>query len=804
MKTKYYNLHLMKVTGVVLLDMDTSFPNESLAYYLLLLSKTKVMVNFLLHRAGENYSCICLLLAAVLLYLQGTKACKKMIPSSLKAITVPLTLLPLYAYYAFSRHRFEEHFWLKSVLLLILFNYGHTLTGTLCLLAEIAYGCLYSGQMEGVVYVLSFGLFTFCIVKGKVELVSNATQEPESTVTEGTDSTCEEIVARIMYPMIYLVGCNEVISINPSATKLLEEYKMTNFHDFVAQTVVASNNKTLKEYVEELSLETPCTISDCEIVEDCVFKGIPPTPKSPNLAGTRFAAKLKVSIMRKIGEEGMVMMIKKKKSIQDEQSLKITDCRLRMMLIKTLSHDLRTPLNGIMNFMDRWDEQEDQQLARRIVKQNSKILQMKTEDMLDFAHILEGEFEIRKAPFDLCEFFAELKEIAISQNPNIATNIVLASSCLKLDISESAPKQVMADRSRLLRVLLHLVLNGYKYAPDGTVEISVRYNYMTQELEFSVNDAGAGISPRKLVALENFLHSNILPHELSSSSQELAQMGLGLYITAKICEKIGTPLRVYTLEGYGTSFSFKIKQPLRALTTRMLFAPNKTNIFSPQLNPCVFRKVSTFRRPEDRKCEEEKKNDECMSQSSASSLGEVGDEGTFLHQIVYRRPSEAEDRKVNILLETEPTQPLSAGRKTHSTFSTPNLCPADKRTVLVVDDNALNRFVLRGLLQKLGCIVEEANDGLQAFQKTQGRRFDAVFMDLNMPVMSGLTSTEQIRSYEQANSLRRIPIIAVTAFEGAEIVRSCYKKGMNEVLIKPITFDVIKGCVNKYIKNIRA
>ncbi len=776
-------------------------PGGLLAPYFAVFVKAKLIIDpLVLPAAGLADYLPLLLILACTLFLRRSEVSSLILQKRINLLwhyILPAALLVGYGFYSVVR----PDFGIRSTLFMLqlLLFHGACLP-PLCLCWDLL------GLSLAVLYcdatTFASSISTICGHGVAMLLAENMFNTKTSVPVTVPPIPFKGVVDRIVAPLIYYRTLSDVLYINEAGARLLAEWKVENLEGLAAQTTVLSSGRPLKDFLDELGQESAQS-GDCELVEDCEFRG----PSSlPACYSGATKSKLRVSVLRKSGEHETLLFIKKRKALPDAESLQITDSRLRMMLIKALSHELRTPLNIIMNFTDKLEESEKAtSQALPIIRQNSKVLLLKTEDMLDFAHILEGEFEVRKSPFDLREFLAELQTTADSLYSSLGEETQPESH---LCIGESVPKQVMADRGRLFRVMLHLTLNAHKYAPKGVVEINVKYNYMTQDLEFAINDTGSGINKRKLQALEDFLHSNVLPHELSSGGQELAEMGLGLYITAKICERIGSPLRVNTLEGYGTSFSFRIKQPLRAFSSRMVFAPNRNNTYSPQLGGSnnALRKSSTFKQSEEKRSEEEFKNEECRSRSSRSSrssFGEVAEESPALNSVVYtkRTATESDERKSS-RFETEPStlSPRSRIRQVMSTFSAKTMPIIRRRSALVVDDNALNRFVLKGMLEKLGLAVEEASNGLHAYQKFEKANYDVVFMDLNMPVMNGIESTEQIRSFEQKHARRRVPIIAVTAFEGSDMVRHCYRIGIDEVLIKPISLDVIRGCSRRYMR----
>jgi two-component system sensor histidine kinase/response regulator len=116
--------------------------------------------------------------------------------------------------------------------------------------------------------------------------------------------------------------------------------------------------------------------------------------------------------------------------------------------------------------------------------------------------------------------------------------------------------------------------------------------------------------------------------------------------------------------------------------------------------------------------------------------------------------------------------------------------------VLVVDDTAANRLILRKMLQALGCKVEVASDGGEAVELCTGKRFDMVFMDIELGAMDGLTATRLIRALPGEGGT--MAIVAVTGFASMERVASIQDAGMNDHVLKPVRLDTVAAVLQKW------
>jgi len=117
--------------------------------------------------------------------------------------------------------------------------------------------------------------------------------------------------------------------------------------------------------------------------------------------------------------------------------------------------------------------------------------------------------------------------------------------------------------------------------------------------------------------------------------------------------------------------------------------------------------------------------------------------------------------------------------------------------VLVVEDNPVNQMVAKGLLEKLGCNVELAADGIEALEKIAHYSYDLIFMDCNMPLMDGFECTINIRQQELTGP--RVPIVAMTANTMVESMEQCKKVGMDDYIAKPINQQQLKNILSRYL-----
>ena len=350
--------------------------------------------------------------------------------------------------------------------------------------------------------------------------------------------------------------------------------------------------------------------------------------------------------------------------------------------LATMSHEVRTPLNGILGILSLL---KDTSLDRRqqdyveTVKYSGETLLTILNDILDFSKMEAGKFDIEAVEFSTGRLVDSV--IALMKGRADEKGLKLTSM-----IGKDVPAYARGDVTRMRQVLLNLTSNAIKFTPAGRV--TLRVEAKGPLVRFAVEDTGIGISGEDQKKLfQEFSQAD------SSVSRRFGGTGLGLAICRKIVELMKGSLGVTSRTGEGSTFWFEI--PLE-----------------PVADP---RNVA----------------------EDAPAAG------------------------ANLPL----LKPLS---------------------VLVAEDNKINQKVISGLLRKGGHSFTIADDGAEALDALKAGKvaYDLVLMDMQMPLMDGLTATGEIRRLADKN--KDIPIIALTANAVRGDEQRCLAAGMNDYVSKPI------------------
>ena len=368
--------------------------------------------------------------------------------------------------------------------------------------------------------------------------------------------------------------------------------------------------------------------------------------------------------------------------------------------LSRMSHDMRTPMNGIMGMvkiaLDNLDDKAVVKDSLEKIRNVGKELEMLVSDVLDMSRLESGKIKLLHEPFDIRDEVKKIEFVLYSQ----AQELVLRGG--HVDVKHN---YVLGSSLHIQRIWENVIGNAIKYTKaGGSIE------YWLQELNidkkhglyrFIVKDTGIGMS-------EDFQKHMFEPYLQENVNAEIQGTGLGLAITKELVELMGGTIKVKSKLGVGTTFRIDI--PLEIDYTAM------------------------------------------------------------------HRLEEAEAVRYNL-------QGVS---------------------VLLAEDNALNREIARYILAQAGATVEQAEDGEQAVQKfltAKPGTYQLVLMDIQMPKMDGLKATELIRHSEHTQA-KDIPIIAMTANAFAEDVQKSLDAGMNGHLVKPIDIDKLLRIVQDYGKRV--
>lgn len=489
---------------------------------------------------------------------------------------------------------------------------------------------------------------------------------------------------------------------------------------------------------------------------------------------------------------------------------------IKSQFLANMSHEIRTPLNAIIGFSEILSNSklnvEEKEKASIILKSAKSLLNI-INDILDISKVESGKFELTNTSFNpkkTLEQIVELYSISTKQK-----NIRFI-----YNFDENIPSSLIGDETRIKQVLSNVVSNAIKFTPEGknvTLEVKVvDIKNSKATIKFIIKDEGIGISPENQNKIFNpFSQAD------GSISRKFGGTGLGLAISLKIVQLMGSRINLVSKEGKGSTFYFELKldvdeEPKKEEKSKPYnFAVFPLSNDSESLRSSLISTLKEYGKIIEDKKRLEKTNlidlifcfddshlieeiEELKNRTNCNVVY-VGDEkkletnNRFQSLINYKLDVPIYGSKVfNIIAEAckiEESEIVNKDKNTNQFNG----------KILVAEDNANNQLLIELLLKNFGLDVLIVENGQLACQAYEKGDFDLVFLDINMPIMDGLTALKKIREYE-SNNKRYTPIVALTANTIKGDKETYLEEGMDYYLAKPIENDKLVNVLNLYLK----
>lgn len=486
-------------------------------------------------------------------------------------------------------------------------------------------------------------------------------------------------------------------------------------------------------------------------------------------------------------------------------------------LISNLSHEMRTPLNGILGLtqvlLENRSAPEQRELLEMIRASGESLLRV-LNDLLDYSTIQGGKIRLESNEFRLRRWVRQSVGLHAPQVHRKGVEIAYW-------VAPEVPDLVVSDAQRLRQVLWNLIANAIKFTEEGEILIDVRSSpgasKSRSRVRFSVADTGVGVpEENREMIFEAFAQGD-------NARPEQGGLGLGLAISKEIVGRMGGTIEVESEPSKGSRFSFEVE-----LETVAEDAPKAQPSFpgaralvvdeNPWQREVIAKELRALG------IEVETESSKKAALRAVASALDSGKPFSFLVVDARRLEDslslakEVRDLEVSVVLLllthqrvppevlrshdiagtlTKPVAPthlvraieiVSRGERVEK--------PEDVQTqgmdrpllagvkVLLAEDHPVNRTVVVRLLGNLGASVTAASNGKEALECWSQERFDILVLDLEMPEVDGLGVAREIRSRERGTKTH-LPIIALTAHAREDQRQLCFQAGMDGFVTKP-------------------
>jgi len=516
--------------------------------------------------------------------------------------------------------------------------------------------------------------------------------------------------------------------------------------------------------------------------------------------------------------------------------------------LANMSHEFRTPLNSVVGLTQMLAQRQglDPEIREEIdnIHSSGQMLLSLVNDILDLSKIEAGEINLEMVPIQIESVLKELRAMLTSQAAKKGLELIIDS------LPETFDGYVISDSTRLCQVLLNLLNNALKFTSNGTVSLSVEIIGSVQITEagsrherwrFQVKDTGCGIPTE----LQPSLFGAFRQAD-SSITRQYGGTGLGLAIVQQLCEEMGGAVHVESTVGEGSCFTIEL--PFRIATDeeiksaglyrknfKILLAESNQDHRKTVIDICCqlgwdVEAVDGGKKLVHRYnelLEKEKPVDCLIIDSQMPELNgfetlsrirkEHGAEGAVILMVDDNESKQVKTFSPTKLPDLTLTKPLTistlvngVGRVLSKDGSDLDMVLRNSRLdfsqlawlpevrILVVDDARVNLNLASSLFTREGALVFTCTNGAEALEWLQspGNSVDMVLMDIQMPVMDGNTAVRQIRRTE---SLKALPVIALTAAALASEQKISLEAGMDDYQTKPFDIEKMVRLIRRYV-----
>ena len=533
----------------------------------------------------------------------------------------------------------------------------------------------------------------------------------------------------------------------------------------------------------------------------------------------------------RIGIQGMFWDVTSQKrteeALREAKDFAVAANQAKNDFLANVSHEIRTPLNAIIGIADLLQStplDQSQRAYLAMVQQSGESLLTLINDILDFSKMDAGKLKLDHRSFDLHDRLAEcMRPLTLRAHEK--------GLAFALSIGPEVPPRIFGDLARLRQVLNNLVSNAIKFTEQGEIMVRVEGEVQDEKhvaITYTVTDSGIGIPSEKLKSIfQEFEQVD------SSTTRKHGGTGLGLPIASQLVELMQGTLDVTSEIGQGSQFHFTLPCDIDPETSELeipdlianmpvlIIDDNETNATTVE---CMLSEWGIQTKVVSTTDAAIHALDVCAAREEPylvvvcnASLVQENDfelaRWVRMHPAISDTPFillssggqiKNPDMQNRLQVHSQLFQPVKRAdllqaisevvEQASQSFDQDLLAPTVDPTrvsfprslrLLLAEDNRINQALAVGILEKEGHEVHVVDNGQDCVRVHQSSEFDAILMDIQMPIMDGLEATRQIRRHEK-DMTTRTPIVALTAHAMPEDESRCLEAGMDHYLSKPI------------------
>ena len=486
--------------------------------------------------------------------------------------------------------------------------------------------------------------------------------------------------------------------------------------------------------------------------------------------------------------------------------------QLKSKFLSNIGHEFRTPMNGVIGFVDLLSQTQlttTQEEYLNLISHSSRSLMSNIETLLDLSQLQGGRLTLDNANFEIVSHMEEL----------IYNHVIVAKERgIKVFsfIDPKLPQEINSDIRKLKQIMNALTQNAIKFTPRGgrvIIEVKLLKRQVNGECSvgFSVKDNGKGISRKDIkYILEPFV----------SGTHADERLGVGLSLCKGLINLFGSELHIKSEELQGSNFNFVIDFSSSKGQTYKMMPKKKVKVLlldQSKIDEANF--IASYLRSFAIDVVKSNTLDENIykdidalyivaNQGDSSWMFQLGTYKKSIPVLILLDENEKLQTKLTHIVDEVVRAPLFPSQISkhlsivHSielkAKETQQVTIKEHVEALIVEDNLINQRLLQVMLKEYNIVSCIASNGNEAISMSAQKKYDIIFMDIDMPEKNGIVATQEIKQKRDFNT--KTPIVAFTAMAMQGDREKLLKQGLDDYLEKPLNREDLEVILNKYLK----